>query len=110
MSGRAGRQRNSCCVLTLHSDEEHVSPTLAGNQRTALSTAFEQSVGGHGGPHADRLDPIQAEPFVLGDVLAFELAEDTTDAVGSAEAKAEVPTPRSGHPYSWPGRRRGADR
>lgn len=68
--------------LTLHADEKNIAPALAGDKSTALPMAFEKSIGRHSCTHTNRLDTVEAELLVLGDLPALELAEDTANSDG----------------------------
>lgn len=64
---------------TLHADQKHVLPSLAGDESTLLSAALQQSIRGDGRAHTHTLDLVKAQLRALWDLAAFELAKDTPD-------------------------------
>jgi hypothetical protein len=92
---------------TLHADQEHVLPALAGNECALLAATLQERVGRHSRTHAHALDLIEAELGALRDVVALELAENAPDAVCQLQLRSLL-TLRWEHRGSWRGQRRGA--
>lgn len=92
---------------TLHANEEHVLPPLAGNEGALLAATLQERVSRHGRTHAHALDFIEAELGALRDVIALELAEDAPDAVCQLQLGSLL-TLRWEHRGSWRGQLTGA--